>query len=189
MQPVDSSAGAVRSSFVQGRGTTQYLGSPSLPPPCLPPGDVWRIGREIRDASPLLAHHPLHGHNICNAPIAFSVQHIALLCPQCVGHGSGWTIIQDRACCCCGLLHVGQLYRTGHTPDLQGWGQLYGASIVEDGEVNDYTEMWTIIQLYRRDVVAGKPLELNLVSRWFCPHVVPVVLLECWWTFPDDGFW
>ena len=37
MQPVDSSAGAVRSSFVQGRGTTQYLGSPSLPPPPVSP--------------------------------------------------------------------------------------------------------------------------------------------------------
>ena len=41
MQPVDSSAGAVRSSFVQGRGTTQYLGSPSLPPPLSPPW--WRL--------------------------------------------------------------------------------------------------------------------------------------------------
>ena len=113
MQPVDSSAGAVRSSFVQGRGTTQYLGSPSLPP-LSPPW--WRLTywqRNPRCITLACASPIAWTQYICNAPIAFSVQHIVLLCPQCgagewvnnyTGQGSlllrliaRWTIIQDWA--------------------------------------------------------------------------------------------
>ena len=114
MQPVDSSAGAVRSSFVQGRGTTQYLGSPSLPPPVSPlvTSDV------LAEKSAM--HHPCLRITHCMDTIYMQCANRILCATYCItlpsvcgagewvnnytGQGSlllrliaRWTIIQDWA--------------------------------------------------------------------------------------------
>ena len=115
MQPVDSSAGAVRSSFVQGRGTTQYLGSPSLPPSPVSPlvtSDV------LAEKSAM--HHPCLRITHCMDTIYMQCANRILCATYCItlpsvcgawewvnnytGQGllllwliARWTIIQDWA--------------------------------------------------------------------------------------------
>ena len=97
MQPVDSSAGAVRSSFVQGRGTTQYLGSPSLPPSPVSPlvtSDV------LAEKSAM--HHPCLRITHCMDTIYMQCANRILCATYCITLPSVW----GRG--------VGeQLYRTG----------------------------------------------------------------------------